>query len=105
WVVGQLLAVDELEVRQLRDEPDEQHDDDRADPADTGVHRSACPARVAACPSAGAARAVSSDIRRRIASSAKLATSDDPPYETKGSGMPVSGVTGVAPPMIRNGWK
>jgi hypothetical protein len=38
-VVGEPLAVHELEVRQLGDEPDEQHHDDRADTADARVHR------------------------------------------------------------------
>ena len=50
-------------------------------------------------------RALSSEMRSRIASSAKLATSDDPPYETNGSVMPVSGMTRVTPPMMRNVWK
>ena len=41
-------------------------------------------------------------MRSRIASSAKFATSDEPPYETNGSEMPVSGITRVTPPMMRN---
>ena len=44
-------------------------------------------------------------MRSRIASSAKFATSDEPPYDTNGSVMPVSGMTRVTPPMMRNVWK
>ena len=47
---------------------------------------------------------VSSEMRSRSASSAKLATSDEPPYDTNGSVMPVSGITRVTPPMMRNVW-
>ena len=41
-------------------------------------------------------------MRSRIASNAKLATSDEPPYETNGNVMPVSGITRNTPPRIKN---
>ena len=34
-----------------------------------------------------------------------MATRDDPPYETNGNVMPVSGMTRVTPPMMRNVWR
>ena len=38
------------------------------------------------------------------ATSRKFATTLDPPYETKGSVIPVSGMTRVMPPTITNVW-
>ena len=43
-------------------------------------------------------------MRSRSASSAKFATSEEPPYDTNGREMPVSGMMRVTPPMIRNVW-
>ena len=39
------------------------------------------------------------------ATSRKFATTLDPPYETKGSVMPVSGMTRVMPPTMTNVWR
>ena len=41
-------------------------------------------------------------MRSSSARITKLATSDDPPYETNGSVTPVSGITRVTPPMMTN---
>ena len=35
---------------------------------------------------------------------AKLITSDEPPAETKGSGMPVTGMRPTTTPMLMNAW-
>ena len=71
--IRELLAAHDLEVGELRDEDREQHEHRDAHPADPRIHRA--PAGVGG----GSERIASSDRRNRMARSAKLATSDDPP--------------------------
>src|SRR5262245_37444383 len=97
-VVLEAVRAHDLEVRELRDEPDEQDHHTDADAPDRGVH--AATTLSAGTSPAIRAREVSSETRSRSASATKFATSDDPPYEMNGSVMPVSGMTRVTPPRM-----
>src|SRR5690348_4730628 len=80
-----------------REHADHQHRD-HEQPADLPVHGISPPA------SAYGPRRARSLTISSSASSTKLATTDEPPYETNGSVTPVSGITRVTPPTITNTW-
>src|SRR5439155_750700 len=82
--IRELAAAPDLQIRELRDETDEEHDHRHADVADARIHRAL---------DGDSARTESSEMRSRIARRAKFATREDPPYETNGNEMPVSGMT------------
>src|SRR5689334_25199163 len=82
--VRERLVARDLEVGELGDEDREEHEHRDADATNPLVHRAP-----GAGVGDGSERTASSDMRSRIASNAKFATSDDPPYETNGNEMPV----------------
>lgn len=44
-------------------------------------------------------------MESRIPTAAKLTTSDEPPAETNGSVIPVTGITASTTPMLMSAWK
>src|SRR6266540_4143498 len=101
-VVGELVGVVDLEVRQLSDEQQDQDRDPDPNPPDRAIHRRAStPARAVGL---AARSADSSEMRRSNAMTTKLAISEEPPYETNGSVTPVRGMSRVTPPRMTNVW-
>src|SRR5207249_4721652 len=87
--IRELAAAPDLQIGELRDEADEEDDHRHTDVADACIHLAL---------DGVSARTESSEMRSRIARRAKFATREDPPYETNGNEMPVSGMTRVTPP-------
>src|SRR6185312_16014193 len=83
---GQAARRPGLPVRGRDDERAQQDEGDECEAGDLAVHW-----LFARC-----------ETRSRPASSTKLATTDEPPYDTNGSVIPVNGITRSTPPTMMN---
>src|SRR5919199_3298144 len=88
--VGEPGRRPRLPVRRAEDERGDEREPDEREAADLRVHPGGAFARL--------------ETRRRPARRTKFATTLDPPYEMKGSVIPVSGMMRRIPPTMMNVW-